>query len=53
MLRNTTGFKKKTDTKDANYIYETIRGHILAGNKLHDIWIPDKELRQDRELSRL
>lgn len=52
LLRSTTGFKKKTDKKDASYIYETIRGHVLAGNRLHDIWVPDRELREDRDVVR-
>lgn len=52
LLRSATGFKKKTDKKDASYIYETLRGHVLAGNKLYNIWIPDKEFREDRDLVR-
>ncbi len=50
--RSATGFKKKTDKKDASYIYETIRGHVLADNKLHDIWVPDREMREDRDVVR-
>lgn len=52
LLRSATGFKKKTDKKDASYIYETVRGHVLAGNRLKDIWVPDKELREDRDVVR-
>lgn len=52
LLRSATGFKKKTDKKDASYIYETIRGHVLAGNRLHDIWVPDREMREDRDVVR-
>lgn len=52
LLRSSTGFKKKTDKKDASYIYETIRGYILAGNRLHDVWVPDQELREDRDVVR-
>ena len=52
LLRSATGFKKKTDKKDASYIYEAIRGHILAGNRLHDVWVPDQELREDRDIVR-
>lgn len=50
--RSATGYKKKTDKKDSYYLYEKVRGHVLAGNELHDIWIPDKELREDRDLVR-
>jgi transposase len=52
LLRSATGFKKKTDKKDASYIYETLRGHVLAGNRLSNIWVPDKEFREDRDLVR-
>lgn len=52
LLRSATGFKKKTDSKDASYIYETLRGHVLAGNRLSNIWIPDKDFREDRDLVR-
>ncbi len=52
LLRSATGFKKKTDKKDASYIYETLRGYVLAGNRLCNIWIPDKEFREDRDLVR-
>ncbi len=44
--------KKKTDEHDAQLILETLRGHVLAGNKLPSIWIPDDETREDREVVR-
>lgn len=52
LLRSATGYKKKTDKKDCSYIYEILRGHVLAGNQLHEIWIPDRQLREDREVVR-
>jgi len=52
LLRSASGYKKKTDKKDCSYIYETMRGHVLAGNRLHGIWVPDKQLREDREVVR-
>lgn len=52
LLRSASGYKKKTDKKDCSYIYETMRGHLLAGNRLHGIWVPEKQLRQDREVVR-
>lgn len=53
MLRNASGHKRKTDAKDARYIYETIRGHVMAGNRLCNIWVADQQLRDDREVVRL
>jgi transposase len=44
--------KSKTDRKDAGAILEVLRGHILAGNKLPDVWIPDHRTRDDREVVR-
>jgi hypothetical protein len=29
-----------------------LRAHVLAGNALPDIWIPDRQARDDRELVR-
>jgi len=45
--------KQKTDEADAEDILEVIRGHILAGNKMPKIWIPDHQTRNDRELVRM
>jgi transposase len=44
--------KQKTDDKDAERLLEVLRGHVLAGNRLPAIWIPDPETRDDRELVR-
>lgn len=44
--------KKKTDEHDAQLILETLRGHVLAGNTLPNIWIPDDQTREDREVVR-
>ena len=44
--------KRKTDVKDAQLILETLRGHLLGGNELPSIWIPDDQTRDDRELVR-
>ncbi len=44
--------KLKTDAKDAQMIFEHLRGHVLAGNKLAVVWTPSQRLRDDRELVR-
>lgn len=44
--------KSKTDTRDTGGILEVLRGHILAGNRLPDVWIPDHRTRDDREVVR-
>ena len=44
--------KNKNDEQDAQLILEALRGHLLAGNELPSIWIPDDETRADRETLR-
>lgn len=44
--------RNKDDDRDAQRVFEILRGHFLAGNKLPAIWIPDKKTRDDRELVR-
>lgn len=45
--------KRKTDKRDAQKILEQLRGHILAGNDLAKVWIPDFQTRDDREVVRM
>lgn len=44
---------QKTDEKDAQQLLELVRGHVLAGNELPTVWIPDATTRDDRELVRM
>lgn len=44
---------QKTDEKDAQQLLELLRAHVLAGNDLPTVWIPDATLRDDRELIRM
>lgn len=43
---------QKTDEKDAQQLLELLRGHVLAGNQLPAVWVPDPTTRDDRELVR-
>lgn len=45
--------KRKTDKRDAQKILDQLRGHVLAGNELAKVWIPDPQLRDDREVVRM
>lgn len=45
--------RRKTDEKDAQRIVDVIRAHVLAGAELPAVWVPDKGLRDDRELVRM
>ena len=42
----------KTDKRDVIRILEVMRGHVLAGNDLPEVWIPSPELRDHREVVR-
>ena len=52
MTRSPQERRNKTDEKDALKILEILRGHYLAGNALPDVWVPEKQTRDDRELVR-
>lgn len=41
--------RDKTDEKDAERLLELVRGHVLAGNPLPAVWVPDPRTRDDRE----
>lgn len=45
--------RRKTDERDADRILEILRGHVLAGNSIPSVWIPDPQTRNDRELVRM
>ncbi len=45
--------KRKTDARDAIRLLEIVRGHVLAGNEMPSVWIPDHQTRDDRELVRM
>jgi len=50
--RSNKQHREKTDEKDALRMLEILRGHLLAGNTLPDVWVPDHQTRQDRAIIR-
>jgi len=42
----------KNDGRDAVQLLELLRAHVLAGNGLPTVWVPDPQTRDDRELIR-
>lgn len=52
IARSTQQRQRKTDENDAEQILQLLRGHVLAGNPLPSVWIPDIQTRDDRELVR-
>jgi transposase len=43
----------KNDGRDALQLLELLRAHVLAGNALPSVWVPDLHTRDDRELVRM
>ncbi len=52
MEKSTQQKKHKNDDRDADDVLEKLRGHVLAGNRLPRVWVPDLETRDDREIVR-
>ena len=44
--------RRKNDDRDAQRLLEVVRGHVLAGNPLPSVWVPDAQTREDREIVR-
>jgi transposase len=44
--------KHKNDDRDADDVLEKVRAHVLAGNRLPRVWVPEGQIRDDRELIR-
>lgn len=44
---------RKTDERDAERILAVLRAWLLAGNPLPEVWIPDRQTRDDREVVRM
>ena len=42
IARSVEDWKRKRDDRDATRIFEALRAHVLAGNELPAIWIPDR-----------
>jgi transposase len=44
--------QRKTDERDTEQLLDVVRAHVLAGNELPNVWIPDPQTRDDRDLVR-
>jgi transposase len=53
IARSSKHRSSKNDGRDANQLLELLRGHVLAGNDLPAVWVPDAQTRDDRELVRM
>ena len=52
IARSASHRRRKTDEEDAQRLLEILRAHLLAGNDLPKVWIPDPKTREDREIVR-
>jgi len=52
IARSRAHTRRKTDQEDAKRLLELLRGHVLAGNDLPAVWVPDAQTREDREIVR-
>jgi transposase len=52
IARSSQQKREKTDEKDAEQLLQLLRAHVLAGNPLPDVWVPDPQTRDDREVVR-
>jgi transposase len=52
IARSPKHVKEKTDERDAQRLLDLARAHLLAGNRLPEIWVPDPQTRDDREVVR-
>ncbi len=50
MAKSVKHRKAKTDERDAQDILEQLRAHVLAGNPLPEVWVPDERTEQLRHL---
>ena len=50
--KSARGRVRKTDREDARRLLKLVRSHVLADGDLPAVWIPDKGLRDDREIVR-
>src|SRR5690606_30919032 len=53
IARSSKHSRSKNDGRDANQLLELLRAHVLAGNDLPAVWVPDPQTRDDRELVRM
>lgn len=44
--------RNKTDERDAERLLQVLRNHLMAGDDLPSVWVPDLATRDDRELVR-
>lgn len=52
IAKSVHGKKRKTDLRDAKHLWEVLMSHGELGTELAEIWIPSRELQEEREIVR-
>lgn len=52
ITKSTHSKKRKTDLRDAKHLWEVLMSHGELGTELPEIWIPSRELQEEREITR-
>lgn len=52
ITKSTHSKKRKTDLRDAKHLWEVLMSHGELGTELAEIWIPSRELQEEREITR-
>lgn len=52
IAKSVHGKKRKTDLRDAKHLWEILMSHGELGTELAEIWIPSRELQEQREIVR-
>ncbi|MCI0656753.1 MAG: IS110 family transposase [Acidobacteria bacterium] len=52
IAKSVHGKKRKTDLRDAKHLWEILMSHGELGTRLPEIWIPSRELQEEREIVR-
>jgi len=52
IARSSRDRRQKNDGHDAQGLLEILRAHVLGGNELPAVWVPDLQTRDDREIVR-
>lgn len=52
IAKSVHGKKRKTDLRDAKHLWEVLMSHGELGTELAEVWIPSRQLQEEREIVR-
>jgi transposase len=51
--RSAKSARNKSDGRDSRLLLRLLRSWVYAGEELHEVWVPDRALRDEREVTRV